>query len=484
MIRNSRRKPKLKPAKIHLKWILVVFLMIALISITLSVKMLLVPSFQVQEKELNAVSRHEENSLVEKYAEIYENSAEGSQYSMVFSTGCTPLQHWQSLLFFYYAHKVKQPGNVTRIASGCSKSEASKVRRTHQEKVAKMSERFHLHITPDYGFRDNKKYWNKPHGLLDWLENEMEFSHDGSRHDDVIIIILDPDMILLKPITNEFTDFKEDRRWKGKKLSEKVVHGIPFAQAYGFGSSWLTSLKGKLSDVVGEKSPALDVNLDEASKYFPAGPPYLATGKDMYALVTHWVKFLPRVHSIFPEFMAEMHAYSIAAAHLQLPHQLAKGFMISDVGAAHKEDAFSFLDNTSRAEACGAKIPPSQLPFVHHYCQRYAIGRWFFSKYKLPEDFFDCRAQLLKEPPLNVAEIYDWYIFPNGIEMNDYSSPKKQHFLLKHAWMMCETIFSLNEAATELKKAHCGAGANYEKTFHFHEEAEFQAMLQNGTKPF
>jgi hypothetical protein len=42
------------------------------------------------------------------------------------------------------------------------------------------------------------------------------------------------------------------------------------------------------------------------------------------------VQFLPGVYKLFPQFMAEMHGYSIAAAHLGLPHKLAEGFMVSD----------------------------------------------------------------------------------------------------------------------------------------------------------
>eukprot|EP00546_Thalassionema_frauenfeldii_P016667 CAMPEP_0178905406 /NCGR_PEP_ID=MMETSP0786-20121207/6260_1 /TAXON_ID=186022 /ORGANISM="Thalassionema frauenfeldii, Strain CCMP 1798" /LENGTH=237 /DNA_ID=CAMNT_0020577015 /DNA_START=620 /DNA_END=1330 /DNA_ORIENTATION=- len=237
-------------------------------------------------------------------------------------------------------------------------------------------------------------------------------------------------MLLLKPITNDFGDFEDERFWIGGRRSERVSHTVPFAQQYGFGNSWLTSLKGKLSDVVGKDSPALKVTLKEANTYYPAGPPYLATGKDMFALATHWVKFLPKVHRLFPEFMAEMHAYSVAAAHLEMPHQLTKAFMISDIAA----DRFRFLDDVSRAEACNANIPASELPFVLHYCQRYAIGRWFFSKYKLHENVFDCEAELLREPPLNVAELYDWYIFPNGIEKEDYSAPGRQQNLVKNGW--------------------------------------------------
>jgi hypothetical protein len=116
---------------------------------------------------------------------------------------------------------------------------------------------------------------------------------------------------------------------------------------------------------------------------------------------------------------------------------------------------------------------------------RYAAGRWFFSKYKLIENFFECDAPLMREPPLNVGEIYDWYIFPNGVETKDYSKPKDQHFIVEHVWMLCTVLFGLNEAATELKSMYCGPSANYSKTFHFHEEKKFQAMLDDPhTNPF
>jgi hypothetical protein len=35
-------------------------------------------------------------------------------YYMVFSTACSPQQNWQAAVFFYHAHKVKQPGTVVR----------------------------------------------------------------------------------------------------------------------------------------------------------------------------------------------------------------------------------------------------------------------------------------------------------------------------------------------------------------------------------
>jgi len=481
---SSRGNSKSKPKHVRAEVMFAAILAVALLSFLLSINIV---SSTDKDKPLT-MNGSLKNSLnlvhAEKINRIVLERKEKPRYFTVFSTSCSPQQNWQSLLFFYVAYKVKQPGNITRIVSGCNPNEADALRKIHREKISTLSDRFHLHVTPDWGFRDQKKYWNKPHGLLHWMKNELRPPNNVDEYDDDIIIILDPDMLLLKPITNDFGDFHKDDFWIGGKRIEKVRHSTPFAQHYGFGNAWLTSLKGNLSYVVGKNSPALKVTLTEASNYYPAGPPYLATGKDMFALAESWVKFLPRVHELYPQFMAEMHAYCIAAAHLEMPHQLAKGFMVSSVTGANKEKSFMFLDDVTREKACNAKVSPNKLPFVLHYCQRYAIGRWFFSKYKLHENIFDCDAELVREPPSNVAQMYDWYIFPNGIEKNDYSKPESQHFLVKHAWMMCTIIFSLNEAVFQMKKKHCSPKANYNKSFHFHNDDEFQDMLRNVTRPF
>ena len=250
--------------------------------------------------------------------------------------------------------------------SGCTEKEAEELKLIHQQRVVPLqlksndnsiNQIFEMHITPDFGSgTGNQKYWNKPHGILHWMEESLGFgsddaatSKDGSsshKDDDSIVIILDPDMMLLRPITSDFNshtnyvggwiDTKNTKQHQFKNTSpinyndDIVKHGHPHAQKYGFGNGWLTSLNGQLEDIVGPQSPALNISLQDAADYYPAGPPYVATAKDMYQLAVHWVKFLPGVYTIFPQFMAEMHGYSIAAAHLQLPHKLAEGFMVSD----------------------------------------------------------------------------------------------------------------------------------------------------------
>jgi hypothetical protein len=73
-----------------------------------------------------------------------------------------------------------------------------------------------------------------------------------------------------------------------------------------------------------------------------------------------------------------MFAYCLAAAHLQLPHQTALSFMISDAGAG-KMEGWSYIDKMPDNEICGG-FQPEEVPNVLHFCQRYGQGNYFFGK--------------------------------------------------------------------------------------------------------
>ena len=469
------------------------------------------------------------------------------KYHMVFSTSCSPFQNWQSLAFFYFAHKVKQPGTVTRLVSGCTDDQAEKLRVIHKERVVPLEipglQNFEMHVTPNF---DNskggdQKYFNKPNGLLHWMEQSLGFNGKSSHEDDdSIVIIVDPDMMLLRPITDDLSSKNYAGGWVDTKntrthiteghdlvdyTNHAVTHGRPHAQEYGYGSGWIRAVQGHLEEIVGRDSPALKVSLEDAEDYYPAGPPYVATAKDMYQIAIHWVKFLPKYHDYFQGMMCEMHSYSLAAAHLELPHKLARGFMVSDTDA-HGEN-FDFVEKkmtkanvcmsppnlvqsdsatpfnaedsatmTDRAYEQERGIAIRELPFVLHFCQRYALGRYFFSKYKLEEDAFDnCEGPLMIEPPRNVAEIYDWNIFPNGKETydfsphpefdNEYQAFDRKKFQLRHGWMLCAVVYGVNEAIQAYKTASCGTDEKYfQKTWHFHDDKEFQQSIKDPSNPF
>jgi hypothetical protein len=162
-------------------------------------------------------------------------------YYMVFSSSCSPQQHWESFVFFYHAFKVGQPGNVTRILSGCNDQEKEEVDDFFAKYIRPMSPRFHLHHTQDYGkVQKNKKtqyykYMNKPFGLQDWMENALGVSENKRMDSDLadsIVMLLDPDMVLLRPLVHDFTN--EDVEFVEEEPATKVVKtGFPIAQQDG-----------------------------------------------------------------------------------------------------------------------------------------------------------------------------------------------------------------------------------------------------------
>jgi hypothetical protein len=155
------------------------------------------------------------------------------------------------------------------------------------ENIKFMSKRFHLKLTPHFSQVMNEKgevvgdykFFNKPFGLKYWLENsdKLEF-HDGKfAHEDDIVILIDPDMALLRPITKDFANERETlispKRQKNR-ISNIVEHGKPFAQTYGLGTQWQ---RFDLDKIAGADSPAKEVNKTDGALYYPAGPPFIGT---------------------------------------------------------------------------------------------------------------------------------------------------------------------------------------------------------------
>lgn len=243
-----------------------------------------------------------------------ERDAEGIRYHLVFSTDCTPYQHWQSYLVYFTSLRVKQPGHVTRIASGCKDDEAKKMQEWFDTDIAPLSKRFHLQMTPQFSDVKNEKgetvgdykFFNKPFGLKYWLENSPQINYNPSTGTfpeevmDDIVILTDPDMGLLRPLTRDFSDDKEvviSSRRKKHILSRKVAPGKPFAQVYGFGVQWS---RLDLEKIAGPGSPASKVSLDDGLLYYPVGPPYMGTVVDMHKIAGKWTEFVPRVYEQYP----------------------------------------------------------------------------------------------------------------------------------------------------------------------------------------
>lgn len=421
-----------------------------------------------QGKVIDTNAEQQNLSKLEKTKYDGGKPAEQSAYHVVFSTGCSIFQDWQSYVFFFHVLKSGQQGHVTRIASGCKDDEAKDLRRVFKEEIEPMAPgRLHLHLTPEYGKIKpglSFKYFNKPFGMRHWMENGLGYPDGHATHDDSIIILMDPDQILLRPFTNDFTNSSEIWRLREGRYKLKVEHGSPFAQQYGYGLQW--KRKVDISHVFNDEPTPVSTMADkEAFDYYMAmGPPYVATAKDMYAIVSKWSEIVARVHDSYPFLLAEMFGYNLAIAHLGLRHTIAFSFMVSDVFAG---EGWKLIDPIPGEDICH-NFPKSEYPHVIHYCQRYVLGKWFFGKYRLRKDFISCEAPLLKVPPDDLALKYTTAMMPDGTfkQYNDKHSKEE-------AFMVCAMIDAMNDAAVYYKNNHCTkATANYDYSYTFFDDME------------
>jgi peptidyl serine alpha-galactosyltransferase len=400
--------------------------------------------------------------------ESLERDKDGIRYHVVFSTDCSPYQHWQSYLVFFTAMKNRQPGHVTRIASGCEDEEAQAMKDWFEQDVAFLSpKRFHLQLTPHFSQVKNEKgeivgdykFFNKPFGLKYWMENSALLQYDASSdsfpssvRDDVVILI-DPDMAILRPITADFSNDRETvigARRLEHIIARKVGPGHPFAQVYGFGVQWSNL---DLAKIAGPDSPAVNVSKTDGGLYYPVGPPYLGTMQDLHQISIYWSKFVPGVYEQYPHLLAEMFAFCIAAAHLKLPHQLIDSLMVSSTDAGG--EGWPLVEKIPNEDVCkfGRHLDHATyaVPSVIHLCQRYGMGDdWFFSKRAIPSDIYDCETDLFQEPPENVASLYNYKHMPNGKKVDLTPSEVK-----RETFMLCAIYGIVNEAATFYKQAKC-----------------------------
>mmetsp|Transcript_32374 Transcript_32374/g.78973 ORF Transcript_32374/g.78973 Transcript_32374/m.78973 type:complete len:526 (+) Transcript_32374:133-1710(+) len=401
-------------------------------------------------------------------------------YHMVFSTSCNDQQHWESYVFFYHTNKVGQPGTVTRICSGCSDKEARALQDFHDRHIKTMNPSFFLHLTPDFGQLMKKqklgaqtayKYMNKPYGLKHWMDNILKMnettSATSSSVEDGIVFLLDPDMILFRPLVHDFTN--EDVMWVTHKDQQQprtkiVKHGYPIAQQDGYlTNQWM----GLNASFITDGGNINNIPSKDGPIHWNTGPPYIATVKDMYQIASLWCDYAPRVYHIHPKLFAEMFGYIYATTQLDLPHTLIKSIVISNTET--NREGWPYIDNLAETDICDTPSD-SALPVGLHYCKRYMLEKWFFSKYRLKKKYISCESPLLEPPPTDLATRNHSVAYappPHGhnVKEQPWESEAKQikpWRAKREAFMLCHLITKINEAAKFWKEQNCGDNGNYE----------------------
>eukprot|EP00934_Nitzschia_sp_Nitz4_P005966 Nitzschia sp. Nitz4//scaffold319_size20443//9812//11413//NITZ4_008671-RA/size20443-processed-gene-0.13-mRNA-1//-1//CDS//3329547580//5956//frame0 len=429
----------------------------------------------------------------ERHSELPPIPENHPPYYMVFSTSCTDQMLWESYVLFYHAFKVKQPGSVTRIASGCSPEQAKDLQDFHKQHIASMRDDFYLHLTPDFSrgqdyIHTDKgayKYMNKPYGLRHWMESVFAVNAPGggggggggdedwngngpplalqSNKEDGIVFLMDPDMILQRPMVHDFTN--EPVLFAEPNPTHRIVsHGHPIAQQDGYlnnmwmslNVSYITQGQGTLDHVTGKDGPT----------HWNTGPPYLATVRDMYNIAVRWTEYAPRIYDIHPKLFAEMYGQIFAATQLNLSHTLIQSLVVSEPTTQSRE-GWPYIDILPSEQVCQ---PSTQLqldfpmPFGLHYCKRYMLNYWFFSKYRLKKKYISCETPLLQSPPIDLA--MRGYKFgygppPNKFKGNlaEWDAPvqnwTKPNIPQREAFMLCGLIAAVNEAAVQFKRTAC-----------------------------
>lgn len=423
-------------------------------------------------------------------------------YHIIFSTSCSDKMHWESYVLFYHAFAVKQPGNVTRLLSGCSDEQAKQQQVFFQQHIKTLSPYFHLHLTPDFSQidhhkEDNKKerykYINKPLSLRHWLENVLGYddhSNSNEQFDNDIIFLIDPDMILVQPLTHDFSDSKydaviwveaqEELQAPGSKI---VRHGHPFAQQDGsLASDWLELNLTAIT--LDPNTPAHAIVKDDGPIHWNSGPPYILTARDAYQVAQLWTEYTPRVHKQYPFTFAEMFGYIVATAHLQLSHTMIKSLVVTTTATPNRE-AWPLVDVLPDGSVCPfpndeASASLNHGLFVLHYNKRYLLGnRTFWSKYRMPGNILDCALPLLDEPlPSIQSERQSLWPPPtirNQLKMNwtsaqqDFAASVSAKTAKREAFMLCGLISKTNEALEYYKRRACPNGTgNVSKVYNTH----------------
>ena len=393
---------------------------------------------------------------------------------VIFSTDCRAYQDWQSLLLFHSAHTVGQKGTITRIASGCEKEKDSDKATKLIDLYHELWPNYHIHFTPNFkkdaATGKNYEFYNKPYGILHFLEHGYVDSNS-------IIVIVDPDFIFLRPITRRIANesstlLVKDRRKIRKNINNNnygnkkddfmidyVDKGRPAAQLYGLGAPWTDDHhrhfnRTYICDTI--DSPCLNVERRFGEHHYSVGPPYLLHYDDLLRLTKTWVHYVPRVFKLYPYLLAEMYAYSMAAAHENLPHTTLMNYMVSNTQA--DDEGWKWVDALND-KVCEPLIETNNnklfypsydsFPSVLHYCQFFRAGEFGFQKRRLTRlNPFSCESPMMLVLPKNLGTVN----YKNRDGEIIKLSPRQAK---RNAFMLCTIHNALNEAMLDYKTRMC-----------------------------
>lgn len=353
------------------------------------------------------LTRSHEATAVEAVVDdkhLLSSSTSSKNVHIVFSTDCSGYQHYQSIVSYYSIRRSGHLGPTTRIVSGCTPSQQDEITQEFN-KIDPTNQQLRLHFTPSFSLNGKHyKYSNKPGGMLHWITNK-------TINEDVIALI-DPDMMLLRPITpilkQDLTEVVHNNGGQRKKMLEYkdkdgrihilrqnklpplpplVTKGVAAGQHFGLGGYWASAGQRNAPNDFKQfnltKVCCLDdtnsttmhyTTREEADNNYAVGPVYIASTADWQDLLPMWYEFTPRVYEQYPKLLAEMYGFTMAAADRQLKFALSSSYMVSDARTMSPTESWLWIDEygegSARAVCDGAgvdRLPTETLRRLKHY---------------------------------------------------------------------------------------------------------------------
>jgi len=354
---------------------------------------------------------------------------------IVFTTDCTPYQNWQSEVLFYSWKKVGQRGRITRIVADCPDDAAKQ----SAFKTAVEDPRLSVYYS-DHSHQ-NFAWANKPNGIGNFLR-KANFEED-------FILLLDPDMVMVK----EFTDHIPG------KNKFTVAKGAAIGQRFGIGGRWAT---WHLKECVCKSCTKTDwckIDDRKANEWFSVGPPLIMHKDDWKNVAPRWVEYMHIIKDkrLYEGIEVDMYAYALASAENNLPHNTTDDFMVSNINDLHGE-------GWGRTGTGMGGPPGDDSPWVLHYCQAYYLCKnsartkpgtecrlytnfhdktgYLWHKGHPPADILaNCQHPLIVPPPMDAAVLK--------------TMDQKVHGQYRHAYMLTNLVPRVNEALANYKKKFC-----------------------------
>jgi hypothetical protein len=226
---------------------------------------------------------------------------------------------------------------------------------------------------------------NKPYGVLHWMEHALGMNHKENHTDELmdgVVMLLDPDMILLRPLLHDFAHQHVLWAEDAQPATTVVRHGFPMAQQDGYlGGEWILFNASYITNK--PESSYKWADWENGPRVWNSGPPYLATVSDMYRIALLWSEYTPRVLDVYPKLFAEMYGFVVATIQLELQMTLIRSIVVAGPSETNPDrEGWPYIDALPDDQLCDQislqqQQHPSRdkLPIILHYCQEYSLGK-------------------------------------------------------------------------------------------------------------